>query len=330
MRVSRLYLIAIIALFGFSGCIPPGSFSSSEGSFDRTLTVAGPVDVDVATGSGNIDVRPGSSGTIRIHGVVKARGDMRTAAEEKIRYIEMNPPIEVNGSFIRIGRIQDPSYQNISISYEIQVPSDTKLASSTGSGNQRFDGLQNGVRATTGSGSITLSGIGGDVNAQTGSGGIDLRSITGRAELQTGSGSIHARALAGSVRAGTGSGSISLDLIAIEQGAPLEVEAQTGSGSIEVAGVYGSIKAGTGSGGIRVKGNPIGDWDIHTSSGEIMLEMAPDAAYALKARTSSGRINISPPVKVQGQFSPREIRGEVRGGGHLVTAYTGSGGITIR
>ncbi|MDM7997218.1 MAG: DUF4097 family beta strand repeat-containing protein [Acidobacteriota bacterium] len=330
MRISRLYIVAIISLFGFSGCIPPGSFSSAEGSFDRTLTVAGPVEVDVATGSGSIDVRPCSPGTIRIHGLVKARGDLRAAAEEKVRYIEMNPPIETSGSLIRIGRIQDPSYQNISISYEIQVPSNTKLSSSTGSGDQRFDGLRNGVRATTGSGSITLSDIGGDVNAQTGSGGIDLRSITGSAELQTGSGSINARALAGSVRAGAGSGSISLYLKTMEQGAPQQIEAQTGSGGIEVEGVYGSIKAGTGSGGIRVKGNPIGDWDIHTSSGEILLEMAPDAAYDLSARTSSGRINISPPVKVQGQFSPREIRGEVRGGGRTVTARTGSGGITIR
>ncbi len=332
MTISRscAFILAAIALLGSSGCMPPGSFSSAEGSFDRTLTIAGPLEVDVATGSGGIDVRPGNSGTVHIRGMIKARGDMRAAAIEKVRYVEMNPPIERSGSLIRIGRIQDPSYQNISISYEIQVPSDTKLVSSTGSGNQQVEGLRNAVRAGTGSGSIVLSAIEGNVNAQTGSGGIDVRSITGSADLKTGSGSIRARELAGSVRAGTGSGNISLDLKTIEQGAFLEVDAQTGSGSIEVDGIYGSLKARTGSGGIRARGNPIHDWDIRTASGGITLELAPEAAYDLSVRTGSGSIDINPPVEVQGQFSRKEIQGKVRGGGSLVKAHTGSGGITIR
>jgi DUF4097 and DUF4098 domain-containing protein YvlB len=309
--------------------VPP--FSSVEGSFDRTLNVAGLVDLEVTTGSGSIEVLADSTGAVRIHGVVKARDDFRSTADDKVRYIESNPPIETVGNSIRIGRIEDPVYRNnISISYEIHVPPDTKLAASTGSGSHRIEGLRREVNATTGSGAICITSVQGDVNAKTGSGEIDIRSLTGRADLQTGSGSIRATNITGSVRAGTGSGQIALDLKTAEQGTPVEVAARTGSGGIEVSGVNGSLKASTGSGGIQASGNPIRDWDLHTSSGGIDLALAPGAAFDLHARASSGHISAELPVEVHGKVGSKELRGKVRGGGSLVSASSGSGNITIR
>jgi DUF4097 and DUF4098 domain-containing protein YvlB len=256
---------------------------------------------------------------------------MRATAEEKVRYIEMNPPVEMSGNTIRIGHIKDPVYRNnISISYEIHVPPDTELAARTGSGSIRANGLHRAVDTRTGSGSITIEDIEGDVTAKTGSGGIEIHSLTGNAELQTGSGSIRADRIAGSLRAGTGSGQISLDFRTVEQGAPLDVEARTGSGGIEVSGVYGSLKASTGSGGIRVSGNPIREWTLHTSSGGVTLETTPGAAFDLHARTSSGRLHVDLPVEVQGKIGRNELQGKVRGGGSLVQVHTGSGSISIR
>jgi DUF4097 and DUF4098 domain-containing protein YvlB len=318
-----------MSLLGFSSCI--GVFPAAEGRFERTLHVAGPIEMDISTGSGAIDVHTGSPGTVRVYGEIKARHNMFATADEKVSYIEAHPPIEMSGNTIRIGHITDPAYRtNVSVSYEIQVPSDTKLAASTGSGGQRIDGVRRAVTATTGSGSITISNIEGDVRAQTGSGGIELNSVNGRANLQTGSGSIKADSIAGSIRAETGSGHIALALKTIEQGAPLDVEAHTGSGGIDVSGVYGSVKAGTGSGSIRISGTPIREWNIHTSSGGIVLEMAPDAAFDLHAKTGSGQIRIDQPVEVRGRKARNEVEGKVRGGGSIVEAFTSSGGITIR
>jgi DUF4097 and DUF4098 domain-containing protein YvlB len=330
MRLSGIFLAAMMALSGFSGCMV-GAFSSMEGRFERSLNVTGPVEMDVVTGSGAIDVRAGSPGTVRILGVIKANDDMRARAEEKVRYVEANPPIEVNGNTIRIGHINNPDYRNnVSISYEIQVPPDTRLAASTGSGSIRIEGLRRAVDTSTGSGSITIANIEGDVRAKTGSGGIELRSLAGRADLQTGSGSIKGDAIAGSIRAGTGSGQIALGLTTAEQGPPLDVEAQTGSGGIEVSGVYGSLKASTGSGSIRVGGNPIREWTVNTSSGGITLEMAPNAAFDLHAKASSGHLQLDLPVEVRGKVGRNELQGKVRGGGSLVQVHTGSGNITIR
>jgi len=330
MRPFRILMVAIVALFGFSGCMV-GAFSSMDGQFERSLTVTGPVNLDVATGSGAIEVRSGSPGAVRINGTIKARSDMRATAEAKVRYIETNPPIVMSGNTIRIGHIKDPAYRNnISISYEIQVPPDTELAASTGSGSIRIDGLHRAIDTSTGSGSITIANIDGDVTAKTGSGGIEVHSLTGRAELQTGSGSIRADGIAGSLRAGTGSGQISLDFRTVEQGAPLDVEAQTGSGGIEVSGVYGSLKASTGSGSIRAGGNPVREWAINTSSGGVTLEMAPNAAFDLHAKASSGQLHMDLPVEVHGKVGRNELQGKVRGGGSLVQVHTSSGSITVR
>jgi len=320
----------MIALLGFSGCMV-APFPSAEGSFERTLTVAGSMDLEVATGSGAIEVVASSPGSVRIRGVIKARDDFRAAGEDKVRYIEANPPIEMSGHTIRIGRIDDPAYRNnVSVSYEIRVPPDTRLEASTGSGSHRIEGLRRDVEAATGSGSITINNVEGNVNAKTGSGGIEIHSLTGRADLQTGSGSIRAEGISGSVRAGTGSGRIALDFRIVEQGAPLDIEAQTGSGSIDVSEAYGSLRASTGSGSIQASGNPLRNWDIHTSSGSISLVMAPGAAFDLHAKTGSGHIETDLPIEARGKIGRKELEGKVRGGGSFVTAFTSSGGITIR
>ena len=67
--------------------------AGNEGSFDRTLSVSGKVQLDVETGSGSIEISPGASGSVEIHGVIKASGGFFSAGSvsEKIRRIEEDP-----------------------------------------------------------------------------------------------------------------------------------------------------------------------------------------------------------------------------------------------
>jgi DUF4097 and DUF4098 domain-containing protein YvlB len=303
-----------------------------EGKFDRTLTVTGPVDLDVNTGSGRIAVRVGSSSAVQISGLIRANDDWRNNAQEKVRYLMANPPIEQTGNTIRIGRISDSAYRNnVSISYEIVVPAETRVRSNTGSGSQKIEGVRGQVDAHTGSGSITLLDIGNDVVAETGSGSIGLDHVAGKVDAHTGSGSIRAEGISGPIKAETGSGGITLSLTAAERGgAGLDVEASTGSGSIEVSGINGSLLANTGSGGIRAGGIPAGDWKLETSSGSITMQLDANASFELYARTHSGGISTSLPITMTGTVTKHEMRGRVRNGGHLVEASTGSGSITIR
>ena len=168
-------LPSIASLTDFSALSAP---FGDEGHFDRTLTVSGPVDLDVQTGAGNIVVKTGDASKVEVHATIRANhpsGDVTKYIQE----IESNPPIDQNGNVIRIGHIENDNWKrNISISYELVVPAQTRLRSESGSGDEKIDGVAGPVDSSSGSGSLTISNIGNEVHAQTGSGSVDLKTST--------------------------------------------------------------------------------------------------------------------------------------------------------
>ena len=328
MRSQRSLLILGLTIL-FSATLLQAQITSAEGAFQRSLNVSGPVDLDVSTGSGSITVREGTSGKVEIHGTIKARRNWLgggPSAEEKVKRLESDPPIEQTGNSIRIGRIEDEDLRrNVSISYDITVPADTSLRSKTGSGSQNVMGLNGTVDASTGSGSVTLAHIGATARISTGSGTVRINNVKGRVDASTGSGSIEGSGIAGAFRGSTGSGSIRL-----QQTAPGDVEVSTGSGSVELDGVKGAVRVGTGSGGVEVSGEPTGRWSLHAGSGSVVVRLPAGTAFDLDARTDSGSVTADHPVTVQGTMKRGEMRGKVRGGGQLVELRTGSGNIRIR
>jgi DUF4097 and DUF4098 domain-containing protein YvlB len=314
--------LAFIAALATASCTL--AYGAAEGSFERTLQVSGSVNLQVETGSGSIEVRAGSSSQVRVTGHIRAR-NWFGAAEEAIKKLESNPPIQQSGNDIRIGHIDDPELRhNISISYEIVAPSSTQLHSSTGSGSQEISGLSDPVEANTGSGSIKISDIGSALRAHSGSGSIEIDGVKGSVYVRAGSGSIQAANVAGGFDGETGSGHLSL-----EQTAPGSVRAQTGSGGLELRNVHGSLQAQAGSGSIRADGEATGEWVVRTGSGSVQLRLPQNASFDLNAHTGSGRIDLNHPVTVQGSIGRKEVRGKAGGGGVPVEVQTGSGNIVI-
>jgi hypothetical protein len=285
-----LPIVAVAALGSACAIDLEAQVVSATGQFDRQMTVNGPVDLDVRTGSGSIDVRTGTTGEVRVIGRIKAhRGFWNSSgAEERVRRIEASPPIVQSGNSIRIGEFPDNDMsRNVSISYEITLPADTNLRSRTGSGSQRIDSLTGRVEAQTGSGSIRLGRIGGAAVATTGSGSIEVL--------------------------GAGGG----------------LTARTGSGSIEANGVAGGLRANTGSGRVSIQGTPTSDWAIQTGSGSIDVRLPADASFDLNARTGSGSLSTSHPIEMRGEISRRHLQGRVRGGGPRLDVSAGSGSIRL-
>jgi DUF4097 and DUF4098 domain-containing protein YvlB len=301
------------------------AWAAVEGSFERTLTVNGSVNLDITTGSGNIAVRSGAGNAIHVIGHIKASNWFDDNAAERVHRIEANPPIQQSGNDIRIGHIEDESLRrNISISYEVTVPAGTRLHAESGSGNQEVAGVEGPVEISAGSGNVKASDVGGPLRAETGSGNINISNVKGNVRAKTGSGSITARDIAGGFEADTGSGNVIL-----EQTASGAVRVDTGSGEIELRGVRGSLQAKAGSGSIRADGFPTGNWGLHTGSGGIRLRLASEASFDLNAHTSSGGLTVNQPVTVQGSMGRKEVHGKVRGGGVPVNVDTGSGNIEI-
>ena len=312
---------ALAALFWFSAM--PAQ-AAARGSFQRTLTVTGPVDLDVSTGSGDIDVRSGPVGSVQVSGRIKVSG-WSDNAEEKVRKLEQNPPIQQNGNNLRIGYISDPELRrNVSIDYQIVVPQATNLMSHTGSGDQKIDGIKGPLQARSGSGDMHISSIGSRVEAHTGSGDLQMSQVNGDVFARAGSGNIQADGVAGAFDAETGSGDVGL-----RQTAPGEVRVRTGSGGVDLHGVRGMVNADTGSGEITIEGTPGGEWKLSAGSGTIKLQLPSSAGFDLDASTSSGDISLNHTVAVSGRVSRHFIHGKAGNGGSLVEIRTGSGDIEI-
>jgi len=316
----RLAAVAILAL------AVTGAARDYEGTFDRTLKVSGPVDMDVTTGSGDINVRTGGAGSVWVRGTIHvSRSVGAEDAAQKIQELIKNPPILQNGNRVRIGRSEYSSLlRNVSISYEVTVPSDTNLHSETGSGDQSVEGLRGQVSANAGSGNIRMTKLESGARAETGSGDIDLAFITGMVYTETGSGNIQASRVSGAIRAHAGSGDMKL-----EQSAKGPIDVETGSGNVEIRGAEGALRAVAGSGDITARGMPGDDWKFETGSGSVTLMLSPQAGFSLNARTGSGSIESRVAITVQGKAVRNELRGVAGTGGALVSIRTGSGDIRI-
>lgn len=289
--------------------VPVSLLARAEGHFDRTLPVSGAVNLDLTTGSGEVNIKTGSSNQIEIHGTVRSGNDWWGGdAESAVRSVESNPPITQSGNSIRVGyNLPEDAKRHVSISYEVTVPPDTSL------------------QINTGSGEISVEGVRSQARMHTGSGGIRVRDLGPQSRLETGSGSIRADAVAAPIYAGTGSGSIQADLTGTG-----DVDVHTGSGSIEVRGVNGGLRARTGSGHITVDGAVRGPWQLHAGSGGVRLALSSGEGFDLNVHTGSGSIHSDLPITVQGTFGRHELKGSVRGGGPEVEVSTGSGDIEIR
>src|SRR5215831_407317 len=322
-QITRVHCL-LCAVVLLSACVA----FAAEGEFHRTLKVTGPVNLQIETGSGSIQVHNGGSSEVLVTGHIRPSSwgvFGEHPSPEAIQRLQDNPPIQQSGNDIRIGHIDDPALKRgISISYDVVVPAATNLHSSTGSGSQEIRGIAGPVEAKTGSGSVQVSDIGSGVRAESGSGSIDVKSAKGNVFVRAGSGSIRATDIAGGFDGQTGSGNL-----VFEQVSQGSVRAETGSGGLELRNVHGSLQAHAGSGNIKADGDPSGSWVVHTGSGSVNLRFPQSASFELDAHTGSGSINLSHPVTFQGYINRREVHGKVGGGGVPVQVETGSGSIAI-
>src|SRR5579864_7556363 len=264
--------------------------STPQGTFEKTLTVNGPVDLEVLTHSGDVTVRAGSSGSVIIRGKIYVGNHWLSGNRDgDVHEIEQHPPIRQEGNRIHVDY---GDMRNISVDYEISVPAETTVRTHSGSGDQTIEGTHGNVETQTGSGNIRAHQISGPVRGGTGSGDVEIEEISsGDIDLHTGSGNIKAHGVQGSFHGETGSGDVTAE--------------GTQNGNWD-------IRTGSGTVRVRLPANAAFDADISTSSGSIDVNSPIEM-------TVQGRVNET----------HRQIHGKVRGGGPLLRVHTGSGDIHI-
>ena len=236
-----------------SGAMLPAAARAAD--FERTLTVSGPADLYVSTGSGRVHIYPGTDSAIHVKAHVYAGWNAGGDIDSRIRQISDNPPIEQSSNEIHIGNVRPEDrrlYNNITIDYEVSAPKTVALNLRSGSGDVEVDNLGRFLKGQTGSGNVRAHGIGGPSELQTGSGDIEL-----------------------------------------EVNAPGEVRTSTGSGNIRVHGLNGALTARTGSGDIEADGSITGSSRLQTGSGNIRVHIGPEAHFNVDASSGSGDIRIA-------------------------------------
>jgi len=224
-----------------------------EARFERTLTVTGPVTLDVSANSGVIRVLRGEPGVVRIRGVARTRSTFFIWGQlsGRLRRIAADPPIAQDGNVIGVGDAKDRwLLRGINLLVEIITPEDTE------------------VRALADSGDIRIEGINGPVECETDSGQIEVANINGEVRASSDSGAIHIEGVKGAV------------------------DARADSGRIEAFEIAGTIDATTDSGAVLVSQTIVAPVCAKTDSGRIRVKLAAAGGYTVRTRTDNGRIEL--------------------------------------
>lgn len=131
----------------------------------------------------------------------------------------------------------------------------------------------------------------------------------------------------------------------------VNIEASSTNGSVEAVGIVGytsihttngkiiaeeiegPVQAGTTNGSIYVDiqtDDLDDDIDLHTVNGSIKLIIDKDIEADVSISTVNGSISTDFPLEVQGKWGPKNVHGEINGGGPLIKLETVNGSISIR
>src|SRR6266481_1625764 len=286
-------LVLFSASFVLAGCY---NGPAASGTFDRSYSVTGPIRVELANASGDVDITGSADGKVHVHGEVRASGFGSDTPQKRLDETVSNPPIEQRGDTFRIGK-EFSHMRNVSIAYTIQVPRDTE------------------VIATVASGAQTIRNVRGPVKVQSASGSVRVEKIERDAQLSTASGSVSATDIGNEVHVTSASGSVNVS---------------NTSGEVEIQGAASDVQAHAASGRVSVQGNPGANsyWELKTVSGTVQLVVPASANLHLSAEATSGEIRTDIPIVVEEQ-GKHSLRAHMGNGGGRVEVHTVSGEIHV-
>ena len=297
-----------------------------SGSFDRRLTVTGPIRLELANASGDVSITGSADadGKVHIHAIVRSSGMGFGSPQDRLNDVVSNPPIEQKGDTIRIGKDLSRMH-NVSISYEIEVPHETEVSTTVASGVQTIRNVRGPVKVDSASGAIHVDHVEQLTELKTMSGAVEASDIGSDIRASSASGSVIVANIKGDVKISSLSGSTQVS----KPGG--RVDAETASGSVDVQGAVRDVKAHAVSGRVDVSGNPSSNsyWDLKTASGLVEVGVPTSANFHFSAEAVSGQIKTDVPIIIEEQ-GKHSLRAKVGNGGARVEVHTISGEIRVR
>lgn len=340
--------IALLAL-----AAPAGAAEVREQS-DQTLDLAGVTALRVENARGEVDVRPGPAGALKVSALKVTRATRESRARElaaetevlterdggtlelRVRYTRREA-VRVGWRELFSGGFEAPSaYVRLSLQIPPGLPLEVKSASGdvstldlagplaleTSSGDVTVIGSRGPVTVTTSSGDVEGRDL-SSVQARSGSGSLRFENVSGPLAARTASGAITVRGAADSVSVRSVSGDIDVNA------APRGVTASTTSGSIDARDVarFAALSAGSGDVDFALI-RPLERAEVTTVTGRVSGRLAKDLACRLEMRTSSGEMEALIPMQLK-SVSRREVVGVVGGGKAPVVLQSSAGDIEL-
>jgi len=274
--------------------------------FEREFRVGDGTELSVSTSGGSIEVTGGSSDRVVVKAFAYSYGksvstpdldNWEITAEEVGGKIVVKAEKDSNKGWLR-------GSNNISIGFEIEVPTQTRTEARTSGGRIEISNLMGEQKAYTSGGSLRAENIMGNIEMRTSGGSIRVEDIQGSADIRTSGGSIRARKVSGGLLARTSGGSLTLTEISGK------VEARTSGGGIELEMVQ-----------------PLESVDVATSGGSVVVEIPEDLGYDLELRGNRVRTELK---NFTGSSTRDYVQGSMNGGGIPIRARTSGGSVSIR
>lgn len=316
-----LPLLAVLMAVFMAGCDMGPSVS---GTFDRSLDVSGPIRLELGNVSGDISIAGAADGKVHVHGDVRVGGFGFGSPQDRLKEILASPPVELKGDTLRVGRSMS-HFHNVSIAYQVELPQNSTVSSSSVSGSQRVHDISGTVHLTSISGSLEARNIGSDSRLASTSGSVTVEQCGDNLRATSVSGSVTVSDTKGDVVGHSVSGSVTIH----NPGG--RVDADTSSGSVEVRGGGSDVRAHSGSGSVTIQGNPGGNnyWDLKSVSGTVGIAVPSAANFHFSANSVSGEVRAQIPIVVEEQ-GKHSLRAHVGDGGGRVEVHTVSGGIEVQ
>lgn len=301
--------IGSVLFFAFNGGFRADIFDaprlSSQAEESETLSVEGPVTLNVVNESGRVTITGADVEEVTVDVVKTGYGTTQAKADEALKNIRYE--IEQNEDTITLTfeypEVSTQIYEQID--FTVTVPAETRVDVQAAFGAVRVSGLVGQVEIENNFGDITVDKIDGALAVRTDSGRIDVTSVRASAEdidLYSGFGTITLSQVSGAgIRVESNSGKLDLENVRATRGMELSSE----FGNLNVAdGSAGSLSLSTKSGAVDLDSvNSSGALVVMNDFGNIHVEKVQAKSYDL--RTNSGSIILDGargPVKAQTGF----------------------------
>jgi DUF4097 and DUF4098 domain-containing protein YvlB len=289
----------------------------------RTIRIGANGELDAANISGDITITRASGQDATVEIVKTARADTAADAKEMLDLVTVDVAERGGRAEIRARypngdeRPRGRRNVNVSVAYNIAVPSGARVTAKSISGNISVRDIAGELSLESVSGNITTAGSGRVALAKSISGNVEITgaNIEGALDAASVSGTVTLRkATARRLSLSAVSGNLVLQDVACGR-----VDLQTVSGNVEMTG---PLQAS-------------GRYDIHSHSGDIRITVAGDTGFEVDATSFSGDIRSDFPLQGQdtgerGRRGPqRSLHGVYGNGSAVLDLNTFSGGIVI-